>query len=135
MPEDPPRPDVPLHLAIQELGHNRVTNATFAGANERASWTFRQAPSIPVDGREGDVLIMRDGQPTWVSPREAFRLDCSGAPIGAPVDRNLFENLMTIEAREEHHPYESFSISRPPAVPEPPPKHRSAWEIILNADD
>ena len=132
MPEDPPRPDVPLLLAIQELGHgpqiNHATNDAY-GRNER-TLTFRPAPSIPFSGQEGDVLVMRNGQPTWVSPREAFRLDTSAAPDGHPTNRELFENLITIEARKE-----SYSIPRPPDPPESPPKHRSAWDVILNGDD
>lgn len=95
--------------------------------------SIRAAPSIPLNGQDGDVLVMRNGEPVWISPREAFRLDISAAKDGHPIDRELFERLTAIVPREP--PARGEPIPRPPEPTPPPTKYRSAWEAILKDDE
>jgi hypothetical protein len=120
-------PEVPNFTSCNFISDN-VTYENRRPAATTQNWSFRPAPSIPIDGKEGDVLIMRNGQPTWVSPQEAFRLDVSAARDGQQMTRELFEQLIKIIPRE----HERHSIPRPPEPGPPTEKFRNAWEIILD---
>ncbi len=107
------------------------TSAGWLGDLAGSFGSIRSAPSLPLNAQDGDVLVYRGGEWVAMSPRDAFRLDCSKAADGHPVNRELFEQIMTIEARSP----ESHAIPRPPEPPAPPKKYRTAWAAILSDDE
>jgi hypothetical protein len=78
----------------------------------------------PSNGREGDVLVMRDGRPQWVAPTEAFRAEYQ-------YENGKMGELQVV-ARQTTP---SHSIPRPPEPPPPPKKHRTAWEMLMDDEE
>jgi hypothetical protein len=79
---------------------------------------------IPPGGNEGDMLIIRNGQPTWVSPVEALRLRVE-LKDGDMMTKESFEKGILVDSRP--------AVETPVVAVPKSPKHAvmNAWTKIL----
>lgn len=98
----------------------------------RSSMSYISAARhIPHGGEEGDILIIRNGEPTWVSPRDALGLRCS-LQDGEILTREGFTTHFTVEPRAAKAP--EPETPRPPPPPLAEPRRRTAWDRLLDED-